>query len=330
MPAMTCSHRSSMPSISIRWASIVPGSGRGFRVPRLADHGDLDRAGILEVGLDPAPELLGDFPGPVVRHLLRGDDDADLPAGLYGERLLHALYRHRELLQALEPLDVVLHGLGAGAGARGGDRVGEDDEPGVDGLGLHLLVVGGDSVDDDRSLAVALDELGADARVAPLQLARHRLADVVEEAGALRKVGVEPDLARDQRGQEGRLDRVVEHVLVVGEAVLELPEELDDLGVEPVYVELVDGVLAGLRRREVDLLLRALDELLDARGMDAPVLDERLERVAGDLAPHGVERREEDKLGRLVYLQRDSGRRLEGLDVASLPADQPSLHLLAG
>ena len=89
--------------------------GRGLRVPRLADHRDLDRARVLELALDPAPELLGDVAGPVVRDLLGRDDDPDLPARLDGERLLDALDRHREVLQALEPLDVALHGLGARA-----------------------------------------------------------------------------------------------------------------------------------------------------------------------------------------------------------------------
>src|SRR5665213_991211 len=329
MPAMTWSHRSSIPSVSIRWASIAFGSSRRLRVPRLADHGDLDGARVLQVRLDAPPEFLGDVAGPVVRDLLRGHDDAYLPAGLYGERLLDPADRHRELLQPLEPLDVVLHGLGARAGAGRGDRVREDDDPGVDGLGLHLLVVGCDRVDHDWGLAVALDELGSNARVASLQLAGHGLSDVVKEPGALGQVGIEPDLARDQGGEEGRLDRVVEHVLVVGKPVLELPEELDDLGVEPVDVELVYGVLPGLRGRQVYLVLRALNELLDARRVDASVLDEGLERVAGDLAPHGVERREQDELGRLVDLERHARRRLEGLDVAPFPADQPALHVLA-
>src|ERR1022692_4691725 len=37
-----------------------------------------------------------------------------------------------------------------------------------------------------------------------------------------------------------------------------------------------------------------------------------------DLAPHGVERREEHELGRLVDQQRDARRGLERLDVAAL------------
>ncbi len=77
-------------------------------------------------------------------------------------------------------------------------------------------------------------------------------------------------------------------------------------GVQAVDVELVDGVLAGLGRRKVDLVLRPLHVLLDAGGVDAAVLDQGLERVARDLAAHGVEGRQEDKLGRLVDQERDA------------------------
>src|ERR1017187_1547916 len=329
MPATTCSQRSSMPSISIRWASMMRGSGRGLGKPRLADHGDLYRARILQLALDPAPELLRNLPRLVVRDPRGGDDDPDLAAGLDREGLLDALDGQREVLQPLEPLDVALRGLRAGAGPRGGDRVREDHDARVDRLGLHLLVVGRDRVDDDRGLAVALYEFGAYRRMASLHLPGDRLADVVEEAGPLGQVGIQADLARDQRGEERRLDRVVEHVLVVGETVPELPEKLYDLRVKAVDVEPADGVLAGLGRGEIDLVLGPLHVLLDACRMDPPVLDQRLEGIPGDFAAHGIKRREEDKLGRLVDQQRDSRRGLEGLYVAALPADEPALHLLA-
>jgi len=52
-------------------------------------------------------------------------------------------------------------------------------------------VVGGDRVRDDR-VSVALDELGPDERVASLEFAGPRLADVVKKAGALGDVGSSP------------------------------------------------------------------------------------------------------------------------------------------
>src|SRR5207248_488509 len=81
-------------------------SGRCFRETRFADHGDLDRARVLELGLDALAELLRDFAAAIVGYFLRRDDDTDLAAGLDGEGLLHALDRQRELLQAAEALDI--------------------------------------------------------------------------------------------------------------------------------------------------------------------------------------------------------------------------------
>ena len=190
-------------------------------------------------------------------------------------------------------------------------------------------MVGRDGVHDDRRLAVAPDELGAHVGVAALQLAAGRLADVVEQAGALGDVGVEADLARKHRRQERRLDRVVQRVLVVGIPEFQPPQQLDDLVVEPVDVQPCHRLLARLRGREVDLLVRPLHELLDGRGVDAAVAHQRLERHARDLAAERVEGRQHHHLRRLVDEDGDAGGGLERLDVAALAADDAALHLLA-
>ncbi len=191
-------------------------------------------------------------------------------------------------------------------------------------------MVRGNGVDHDGRLAVPLDEVGPDRGVAAAGLARDGLAQVVKQARALRHIGIEAELARQERGEEGRLDRMVQNVLVVGKPVAQSAEQLDDLGMEAVDVELVDGVLPGLRRHELDFVLGPLDRLFDAGGVDAAVLNECLEGDPCDLAAHGIEGRQEDELRRLVDEQGDAGRGLERLDVAPLATDDPALHFLAG
>ena len=166
-------------------------------------------------------------------------------------------------------------------------------------------------------------------RVAALELAVRRLADVVQQARALGEVGVEADLAREHRGDERRLHRVVEHVLVVGKAEFQPAEQLDDLVVQAVDVELRHRLLARLRGRQVDLLLRPLHEFLDRRRVDAPVLHQGLQRHARDLAAHRVERGQHHHLRRLVDQHGDARGGLERLDVAALAADDAALHFLA-
>ena len=64
--------------------------------------------------------------------------------------------------------------------------------------------------------------------------------------------------------------------------------------------------------------------------MDAPVLDQLLEREPRDLAPEPVERRQDDRVRRVVDDEVDAGEVLERPDVATLPADDPPLHVVRG
>ena len=268
--------------------------------------------------------------GLVVGHDAGLDHDAHLTAGLDGEGLLHAGHRHGQLFEPAEPFNVGGHGLGPGAGTRGGDGVGEDHEPGVDRLGLDLGVVGGDGVDHDAGLTVAADEVRPDDRVTALVFALDGLADIVEQAGALGDVGLEPELGREHRAELRHLDGVVEDVLRVGKTEAQLAEQLDGLGVQAGDLQPVHGLLANRGDVQIHLLPGAVDRLLDAGRVDATILHQRLERELGDLAAHGVKRRDEHHLRGLVDEQRGAGGGLEGFDVAALAADDAALHLLGG
>jgi hypothetical protein len=62
--------------------------------------------------------------------------------------------------------------------------------------------------------------------------------------------------------------------------------------------------------------------------VNPPVLDQLLERHPGDLATQSVERREDDRLRRVVDDEVDAGEVLERADVAALAADDPTLHVV--
>src|SRR5919198_5256659 len=88
-------------------------------------------------------------------------------------------------------------------------------------------------------------------------------------------------------------------------------------------------LLAGPADLLVDLLLGALERLLDPGGMDPPILHELLEREPRRLAADGVEARQDDRLRRVVDDEVHAGRRLERADVPALASDDPALHVLA-
>ena len=78
----------------------------------------------------------------------------------------------------------------------------------------------------------------------------------------------------------------------------------------------------------LELGLRLEVRLLDARRVDAAVLEELLERQPRELAPDAVEGRQHDRVRRVVDDEVDAGQVLQRADVASLAADDAALHVV--
>ena len=96
-----------------------------------------------------------------------------------------------------------------------------------------------------------------------------------------------------------------------------------------VQAELEGDGRAFLAHRLVGLVLHLLDDLLDARRVNAAVGDQPFDRLLGDLAAVGIEARQDDGAGRVVDDQVDAGGELERADVAALAADDASLEVVA-
>src|SRR3954469_8701833 len=106
--------------------------------PALADDRDLDLARVFELVLDLAGDLVREEDGGVVVDLLRLDEYADLAPGLEGVDAIDAFVAGGDLLERLQPLDVLLQALAPRARPRSRDRVGRDQQHGLDRLRLHL------------------------------------------------------------------------------------------------------------------------------------------------------------------------------------------------
>src|ERR1043166_6071720 len=297
--------------------------------PRLADHRDPDLARILE--------LLLDAPGNLARQSLRArvvdpmvlHHDADLAAGLDGVALLHALERVSDPLERLEPLDVRLETLAPRAGARAADRVGGAHEHRPQAAAGVVVVMIADRLEHLLRFAVAGRHLHAERGVRALLVVIDGLADVVEQAAALGHHLVHADLGRHHAAQVRDLHRVAQDVLPVARAVVEPSHELLELGVHAVRAHLEAGHLAHFDDLPVDLVANLGHHLFDARGVDAAVCDQPLERNARDLASHRVERRQDHRLRRVVDDHVDAGDDLERADVAALAPDDAALHVVA-
>ena len=71
-------------------------------------------------------------------------------------------------------------------------------------------------------------------RVRTLDLVVDGLAEVVQQAGALRELDVDAELGGHDAGEVADLERVLEHVLAVARAELQAAERADELGVQAV------------------------------------------------------------------------------------------------
>ena len=94
------------------------------------------------------------------------------------------------------------------------------------------------------ALAVLAQEVEAELEVRALEIAVDGLADVVQERGAGRDVGVEPELLGHDAGQERDFLRVVQDVLAVAGAELQATHQPQHFGMEVVEPELEGGRLA--------------------------------------------------------------------------------------
>ena len=285
---------------------------------------------VVEVVFDAVAQVEGELAGFVVAHAFGGDDDADFAAGLHGVGFGDAGEGAGEVFERADALEVAGDGFGAGAGAGGGEAVGNDEQRGVDAFGGDLLVVGGDGVDDAGVFPVGAEEVGGGEGVAAGVVAVEGFAEVVEEAGTAGGFGVEAEFGGDKGADGGDFDGVIEGVLVVGEAEVELAEEGDEFGVDGGEVEAGDGFFAEDGKVVADFVVGLEDEFLDAGGVDAAVGDEAFEGEAGDFAADGVEAGDEDGVGGFVDHEGDAGGGLEGLDVAAFAADDAAFHFLIG
>ena len=96
-----------------------------------------------------------------------------------------------------------------------------------------------------------------------------------------------------------------------------------------VQAELERDRRAFLAHRLVGLVLDLLDDLFDARRVDAAVGDQPLDRLLRDLAAVGIEAGQDDRARRVVDDEIDAGRELERADVAPLAADDAALQVVA-
>ena len=191
-------------------------------------------------------------------------------------------------------------------------------------------MVAADGVDDLFLLAVSLAQVGADLWMAALDLVVHGLSDIVQQAAAPGGLAVEAKFLGDDLPQVGDLHGMLQHVLSIAGAEVQPPQQIHKFTVQPADVGLHGGLLAVFGNLLVDFLLGGGDDLLDAGRMDPPVLDEFLQRAAGNFPPHRIETGYHHDSGGIVNDNVHAGGLLESSDVAALAPDDAAFHVIGG
>ena len=76
------------------------------------------------------------------------------------------------------------------------------------------------------------------------------------------------------------------------------------------------------------LLRHFLDDLLDARGVNAPVQNQALHGFAGDLAPHRVKPGQNHRVGSVIDQHRHPGGGFERANIPAFAANDAAFELL--
>ena len=195
-------------------------------------------------------------------------------------------------------------------------------------MGIVVAVVALHGMDHLVGFTMLVQQIAAKLEVSSVHLTVHRLADVMNQPGSLRNRGVGAELRCHVVAEPCDLHRVLERVLAVRGAELQSSQKLEELGVEIRNPDLERGGLTVGQQLLLHLSLDLGYQLLNAAGVDAPILDQLGQRQSRDLTSHRFEAREDHRLGRVVNDQIDTCRLFESSDVAALSTDDSALHLV--
>ena len=177
---------------------------------------------------------------------------------------------------------------------------------------------------------MTLEHIGANNRVAALNLVVYSLADVVEQPDALGQCGIKAHLRRHRPHQMSDFKRMLLDVLRVAAPELETAEHtqqfrsnaLNAHGVSQFFTRGVDGLIHRLRHLRHDLL--------NARGMNTAIHYQEFKNLPGNLAAYRVESGYNNCLRRIVDQQVDSRCGLQRTNVSPIPPNDSAFHIVAG
>ena len=119
-------------------------------------------------------------------------------------------------------------------------------------------------------------------------------------------------------------------VLAVTCPVTQSTQQTNYLVVQSPDIGLDGGFFAKLQQLMVDVLFGLGDKLFDPGRMYSSILYEPLHRETGDFASDWIKSADNNHTGSIIYNDIYAGRLLKCTNIASLSADDSTLHIVAG
>ena len=181
-----------------------------------------------------------------------------------------------------------------------------------------------------RFLTATLGEFHRQLVMSAFALAVAGLTDVMQQSGALGNLHIGAQLFRHHASEVTDLDGMFERVLPKTRAVAQAPQRAYQFRMQAGQSGAHHRAFAGQLHLAFHFGLGALDAFFDARGVDAAVFDETLQRLPGDFTAHRVEAGDDYRFRRVVNDQVHAGERFEGADIAAFTPDYAALQFIAG
>ena len=183
-------------------------------------------------------------------------------------------------------------------------------------------------VNNGRVLFILSGNVHTNGNVAALYLVVQRLANVMQQAGTLCLGDVHVKLCGQNAGKICHFQRMVQHILAIAGAVVQAAQQLYNIGVQAVQAHVHHCFFALALHGKLQLAAAFINRLLNARGVDAPIADQALQRHAGNFAAHRVKAGKRDGLGRVINDKVYAGGCFQRADVAALAANDAALHFV--
>jgi len=126
-------------------------------------------------------------------------------------------------------------------------------------------------IDDYVGFTKTFDQVGPNDRVRAFHFVCQSLADVVEQAGAFGNPNVQSELTRHQTHEMGDFHRMIEQVLRVAMTEMQPAKDFHNIIRKRRQAGFGNRSFAQPDDRFVHFLVHLGDDLLDPRGVNAPV-----------------------------------------------------------